>query len=159
MQWIAQLRTRFVSVLGRKQLEQDLDDEFRDHLERETEANILAGMQPEEARLAARRSVGSIALYKEECRDERGIGFAEASARDLRYAFRMLRRTPLFTAVALATLAIGIGANTVIFTFIENILLCSLPVYKPGQLATVSWGSPTLSFPNYVDLRPEHRLH
>jgi len=85
-------------------------------------------MSPEEAKFAAQRLTGSVALYKEECRDAHGAGWIENFIRDLRYALRMLRRTPLFTFAALATLALGIGANTTVFTFVENIILRSLPV-------------------------------
>jgi hypothetical protein len=74
--------------------------------------------------------------------------------RDLRYAIRVLRRTPLFTVVAMATLAIGIGANTTVFTFVENILLRALPIHDPEQVDSLSWGdTANTSYPNYVDFR------
>ncbi len=127
---------------------------MRDHLQREIEANIRAGMSPQEAESAAIRLIGSISLYKEQCRDARGIGFLETSARDLRYAVRMLRRAPLFTAAAILTLALGIGANTTVFTFLENIVLRSLPARDPQQLVSLGWNDMTnISYPNYVDFR------
>jgi predicted permease len=154
MRWIAKLRTILRTTLRRRQAEDELDDELHYHVEQEVANNIGAGMTPEEARFAAQRLVGPISLYKEECRDARPLGFLEYSLRDLRYAVRTLRHTPLFTTMAIATLALGIGANTTVFTFIENILLRSLPVQDPEALVALNWGDTiSMSYPNYVDLR------
>jgi predicted permease len=158
MRRLQQFGNSLRALFNLRQSEQDLDDELQDHLAAETESNIRAGMTPEEARFAAQRAVGSLSLYKEECRDARGVGFLETSARDLRYGLRMLRRTPLFTAVAVMTLAIGIGANTTVFTFVENVLLRSLPAQDPERLAVVNWGIPNLSFPNYLDFRDRNKV-
>ena len=88
----------------------------------------------------------------------RGTAFLEDSLRDIRYAIHMLRRTPLFTAAAILTLTLGIGANTTVFTFVENILLRQAPVPEPQQLGFVNWGdSPNVSYPNYIDLRDRNR--
>ncbi len=142
-----------------RQAEKDLDLEFQDHLEREIENNIRAGMSPEEAKFAARRLIGSVSLYKEECRDARGTGVVENLLRDTRYAIRTLRRTPLFTLVAVVTLALGIGANTTVFTFIENVLLRSLPVDHPRQLVSLGWGQMVnLSYPNYLDFKDRNTV-
>jgi hypothetical protein len=113
-----------LSFFRRRAAESDLDDEMQYHLEQEIANNIRAGMTPEEARFAAQRLIGPIPLYKEECRDARAASMLEGYTRDLRYAARTLRRAPLFTSLAIVTLALGIGANTTVFTFIENILLC-----------------------------------
>ncbi len=154
MRWPARVRMLFRSVFQLRRIEADLDHEMHDHLEQEIQNNIRAGMSFEEARLAAQRLIGSLSLYKEECRDARGISFIENLARDLRYSIRMLRRTPLFTAVAILTLALGIGANTTVFTFIENILLGSFPARDPQQLVSVNWGEMVnISYPNYIDFR------
>lgn len=154
MRWISKLQSILRIVFRHRQSETELDDELRDHLEQEVANNIRAGMTPEEARFAAQCLIGSLALYKEECRDARSLGFVEHSLRDLRYAIRTLRHTPLFTGVAIVTLALGIGANTTIFTFIENILLRSLPVHDPQTLVALNWGDTiSMSYPNYVDLR------
>ena len=121
----------------------------------EIQDGLRAGMSPEEAGFAAQRLAGPVSLYKkEECRDVRGIGFVEASWRDLRFAVRTLHRAPMFTAIATATLALGIGPNTTVFTFVENILLRLLPVQRPLELVSLNWGGiPNISYPNDVDLR------
>ncbi len=135
-------------------MEADLNDEFRSHLEQEVESNVRAGMTPTEAQFAAQRLLGPESLYKEECRDAYGMGWIDSFVRDFRYAIRMLRRTPLFAAAAIITLALSIGANTTVFTFVENILLGSLPVANPEQLKVLNWGGMTnMSYPNYLDFR------
>ena len=154
MRWLARLRAISRGLFHRRRLEADLEAELRGHLDQEIENNLRAGMTLEEATVAARRLVGPVALYKEECRDARGAGFFETLARDLRYAWRTLRRTPLFAVAAISTLALGIGANTTIFTFVENLLLRRLPVADPGQLVALNWGgNANFSYPNYVDFR------
>src|SRR6185437_3071844 len=154
MRWTARVRSLLRSLFRGSQAEADLDSELQYHLEQEIDNNLRAGMSPEEAKFAAQRLTGSVSLYKEECRDARGIGFIENSVRDLRYAARALRHTPLFTIVAISTLALGIGANTTVFTFIENILLRPLPVSNPQQLAVLNWGGMVnISYPNYIDFR------
>jgi predicted permease len=159
MRWPAKLRMLLRSLFQHQRIEADLDDEIRDHLEQEIRNNVRAGMSPEEAKFAAQRLVGPVSLYKEECRDARVTSFMENFARDLRYGMRMLRRTPLFTAVAIVTLALGIGANTTVFTFVENILMRSLPVRNPQQLISLNWGRETnMSYPNYLDFRDRNTV-
>lgn len=153
------LRSIYRSLFQRRRAESDLDDELRDHLGQEIENNIRAGMPPQEARFAALRLIGSISLYKDECRDARSISFIENLARDLRYALRTLRRTPLFSAAAILTLALGIGANATVFTFVENIVLRSLPARHPQQLVSISWdGMSNVSYPNYLDFRDRNTV-
>lgn len=159
MRWPAKLRMLLRTLFQRRELEADLEAEMQDHLEQEIQNNIRAGMSPDEARAAAQRLIGPVALYKEQCRDARGIGFIENFARDLRYAIRMLRRTPLFTSVAITTLALGIGANTTVFTFVENIVLRSLPARDPQQLVSLNWGDGiNMSYPNYLDFRDRNSV-
>jgi predicted permease len=149
----------FRSLFERQKLESELENELQDHLRQEIESNIRAGMPPEDAKLAAQRLTGSISVYKEECRDARATAFIENFIRDLRYALRMLGRTPVFTVVAVATLALGIGANTTIFTFVDNILLRALPVRAPEQLVSLNWGGMVnISYPNYVDFRDRNKV-
>jgi predicted permease len=159
MRWLARMEAIFRAMFRRGRSEADLDAELLYHFEKEVESGVGAGMTPAEARLAAQRQFGPDTLYKEECRDARGIGLFETVARDLRYALRTLRRTPLFTVVAIVTLALGIGANTTVFTFIENILLRSLPVHDPQTLVAPNWGTTlSISYPNYVDFRDRNEV-
>ena len=159
MRWIAKLQSILRTAFRHRQAEAELDDELRDHVEQEVANNIRAGMTPEEARFAAQRLVGPVSLYKEECRDARPLGFVKYSLRDLLYAIRTLRHTPLFTAVAIVTLALGIGANTTVFTFVENILLRSLPVHDPQTLVALNWGDGVnMSYPNYIDFRDRNTV-
>jgi len=146
MRWLAKFRSTVQWLLRRGRAETQLDDELRYHCEREIENNVRAGMPLEEAKLAAQRLIGPVSLYKEECRDARGAGWFENFIRDLRYAARMFRRTPVFTVVAIGTLALGIGANSTIFTFVESILLRSLPVPDAQQLVSLNWGPITSIF-------------
>src|SRR5262249_7459523 len=97
------------------------------------------GLSPEEARDAARRAFGGVEQTKESYRDQRGLPVMETFAQDLRYGFRMLRKNPGFTAVAVLTLALGIGANTAIFSVLDSVMLKSLPVQNPQELLLVSW--------------------
>jgi hypothetical protein len=160
MRWLTRLRMLIRSLFRHQRIEIDLHDGIRDHLEQEIQNNLRAGMPPDGAKIAAYQLVGSVSIYKEECRDARGNSFIESFARDLRYAIRMLRRTPLFTSVAVLTLGLGIGANTTVFTFVENMVMRSLPVRDPQQLVSLNWGesgdSLSMSYPTTSIPRPKH---
>jgi macrolide transport system ATP-binding/permease protein len=159
MRWPARVQLFFRSLFRRRNIELDLEEEMRGHLEAEVASNIQAGMTPQEAAFAAHRLTGSITLYQEQCRDMRGTAFLENCGRDLRYAVKMLRRTPLFTTAAFLTLALGIGANTTVFTFVENVVLRSLPVRDPQQLVALNWGGMVnISYPNYIDFRDRNTV-
>jgi predicted permease len=117
----------------------DLDQEIRSHLEMEEQENLESGMPREEAHYAALRRFGNVILVQERSRAMWGWNSVELLLRDLRYGFRMLAKNPGFTTVAVLTLALGIGANTAIFTLIDAVMLRSLPVRDQSQLVVMRW--------------------
>jgi predicted permease len=129
------------ALFRRKKAETELDSELRFHLESQIENNIRAGMSPGAARQSALREFGGVELAKEECRDERGTQFLEQLWQDVRFGTRILRKNPGFTAVAVLTLALGIGANTAIFSLINALFLRSLPVKNSQELVMLKWST------------------
>jgi len=140
--------------------EESLDDEIHDYVNRETQLNMDAGMLPEEARFAAQRKLGSSSLVKEDTREAWGWGWLERLWQDLRYGWRMLFKNPGFTLVAVISLAIGIGANSAMFSLADALILRPLPVARPGEVVTVGFnasvsgfGSIVASYRDYLDFR------
>ncbi|MGH9673013.1 MAG: ABC transporter permease, partial [Bryobacteraceae bacterium] len=133
-EWWSKLK----AAAGRKRLAEDLREEAEAHLQMEVEANMERGMTPEEALLAARRSFGNRTLIQESARESWAFQSLETLGQDLRYGLRMMRRNPGFTAAVTLCLALGIGANTAIFTMIEVVLLRTLPVRAPAELVQVT---------------------
>jgi predicted permease len=121
-------------LFRRARTERQLDAELRFHLEQQVNKYIAAGMAAEEARRRARLEFGGLEQVKEECRDVGAARFVEILIQDIRYGLRQLRRNAGFTAVAIISLALGIGANTAIFTLVDAVMLKSLPVANPKQL-------------------------
>src|SRR6266849_8368151 len=147
----------------RTQTEDRLEQELRFHLDQHTTELIAQGHNPENARRQARLELGGPEQVKEECRDARGARWLEDLLQDFRYALRTLRQRPGFAAVTLCTLALGIGATTVMFTVINGVLLKPLPYPEPERLVTVhghsekygeQWG---VSYPNFLDCQRESR--
>ncbi|MFN7930821.1 MAG: ABC transporter permease [Blastocatellia bacterium] len=129
-------------VWSRNRMERELDAEVRFHLERETEENIRRGLSPEAARAAAMRAFGGVAQIKEDCRDARGGRWLPDAWQDARYGWTMLRRNPGFALAAVLTLALGIGANTAIFSVIYSVLLRPLPYQNGERLLTLKQQAP-----------------
>jgi hypothetical protein len=136
--WLRIYAARLHGLVFRRRMERELDDELRAHLEMAVENHLRQGMTPEEARSAAQREFGGVEQTKEAYRERRGLPVVETLVQDLRYGGRMLRKSPALTAVAILSLALGIGANTAIFTLIDALMLKMLPVKNPSELVELS---------------------
>jgi predicted permease len=136
-QWPYVVRMRLRTLLRRRHVEQELDDELRYHVERQTEENIASGMPEAEARRAALRALGRIELHKDECRDAWGVALLDHVVRDTRQAVRSLRRDIGFTIGVFALLSLGIGANAAVFSIVDGVLLEPLPYPEPERLFVV----------------------
>ena len=130
----------FQRLIRKPQLETELEKEVRDHLERQISAYRRSGLTEEEARRKVRLVFGGVEQIREECRDARGTRWVENAFQDLRFALRMLRRSPGFTTVAVVSLALGIGANTAIFSVMDALMLRTLPVKHPERLVLFGEG-------------------
>src|SRR5215475_3674241 len=153
---VIKMFSKMRALLRRSEMESELDEELRYHIEQQTEQNIRLGMNPEEARMAACKAFGGVERAKELSRDARGARWPEDLWQDLRFGARMLVKNPGFTLMAVITLALGIGANTAIFSVIRAVLLKPLPYTDPERLFIV-WESDAKSGGEF-DVRTSHFL-
>jgi predicted permease len=152
------LLRRLLFYLRRERFERELDEEMRFHLEMKVEEHVASGMRPDEARAAARREFGSRARLIESSRETWAFSIFDSLVQDVQLALRGLRARPGFTAVALVSLALGIGANSAVFTLVNGAFLRPLPISNPEELVSLANNAdrrifPTFSYPNYEDFR------
>lgn len=162
--WLYTIPLRFRSFFRRAQVETELDEELHYHLGRKTEEGIANGLTAAEARRLALVELGGIEQRKEECRDARGLRWIEDFLQDLGYGFRWLRKSPGFSLIVVLALALGLGANTALFSLFNRVLLRALPVRHPEQLVVLnmvnerSESIQSFSYPMYRELRDKNSV-
>src|ERR1700683_2007610 len=160
--WIYKRPLRLRSLFARRKADQELDEELRHHLDQKTQQLIARGMAPQEARRTALLEMGGLEKRKAECRDGAHGHWLGNFPRDIRFGFRMLHKSPGVTAVVVIALALGVGANTAIFSVVNGFLLRPLPVTSPEQITVLAIqqkdapiGSSGFSYPEFVDFRKQ----
>ena len=160
MNWLRLARARLIGLFRKEELEQEIDEELRFHVAMRTQENIARGMSPADAARDAQRQFGNVDHIKDEGRDVSGGGGLESFVHDVRFAARMLMKDRAFTAVAVIALALGIGANTALFTVLSNVLLRPLPYPDAHEIMSVSMRDSInpddafpLSYPDFFDFR------
>ena len=157
MRWYYKLPLRLRSLFLKDRAELDLSDELQFHLQNQIDEFVAQGMNPQEARRAARQSLGGVEQVKEECRDMRRTNLIENFLQDVRFGFRMLRRSPGFTALTILCLTLAIGANAAVFSWVEGILLRPYPLVSHQErlvtlTGTVGDERDEMSWPDLLDV-------
>ena len=159
-QWFYSLPLRLRSFFRRTQVDQELEDELRDHIEQQVKENLAAGMSPEEARCSALRAMGGVTQIEQQCRDARGGNLMDDLAQDLRYGFRQLWRSRGFSFLAILCLTLGIGANAAVLSWIEGILFRPYPAVAHQErllalagTARGETGATEISWPDFLALQ------
>jgi len=158
MRWSYKLPLRLRSLFCKNEAELDLSEELQFHLQNQTDEYVAKGMDPEEARHAAFRSLGGVEQVKEECREARKMNLVENFARDMRQGLRMLRRNPGFTVLTILCLTLGIGANAAVFSWVEGLLLRPYPLVSDQERlvalsGTVGAERDQTSWPDLLDMK------
>src|SRR5579863_7983534 len=141
MESLRELWRRIAMLLHPRRFRADLEEEMRLHLELRQRQHVECGLPPDEAHVAAQRRFGNRTLLREKSQAAWGWGWLESLGQDALYGIRGLMRSPGITAIALLSLALGIGANTAIFTLMDAVMLRSLPVKDPGRLVILGSGN------------------
>src|SRR5258708_14766800 len=145
--WFRQMALRLRTLLQRNRVERELEEEFQFHIEQRTELEIARGLSPAEARFVALRVMDGLEQRKEECRDMRRVNYIDDLLRDLQYAGRNLRRSPGFAALAILIMALGIGANTAVFSGVNAVLLKPLAYRDADRIVALTNSSTTREAP------------
>src|ERR1700730_15679352 len=158
MRWYYKLPLRLRSLFRKDKAELDISDELQFHLQNQINEFVAQGMNPQEARRTALQSLGGVEQVKEECREMRRTNLIEDFLQDIRFGFRMLRRSPAFTVLTILCLTLGIGANAAVFSWVEGILFCPYPLVSHQERLVALSGTvgdeiDETSWPDLLDLQ------